>query len=78
MLMGIKVDSQQKHRLCGERKELIKAEYVGRGNRQMVSERYHCIMVRSFDVILGTTAPCDFSSHIWTLSLVRPFSFRAF
>ena len=29
---------------------------VGKRNGQMVGGRYHCIIVRSFDVIFGTTA----------------------
>ena len=29
---------------------------MGKGNGRMVGGRYHCIMVRSFDVILGATA----------------------
>ena len=29
---------------------------MGKGNGRMVGGRYHCIMVRSFDLILGATA----------------------
>ena len=29
---------------------------MGKGNGRMVGGRYHCIMVRSFDFILGATA----------------------
>ena len=36
--------------------EKIKGEGVGKENWLMVGGRYHCIMVRSFDFILGTTA----------------------
>ena len=34
----------------------MKGEDVGKGNGQMVGGRYHCIVVRSFDFILGATA----------------------
>ena len=34
----------------------MKGEDVGKGNGQIVGGRCHCIMVRSFDFILGATA----------------------
>ena len=39
-----------------ERKQQIKGEDVEKGNGRIIGGRYHCFMVRSLDVIIGTNA----------------------
>ena len=52
--MRIKVDFQLNH--IQEKEIVDKGEEVGKGSGQIVGGRCHCIMVRSFDFILGATA----------------------